>query len=141
LSLPEVATREEWLVARKQLLAREKELTRQRDALNADRRRLPMVRIEQDYSFEGPDGLATLLDLFDGCSQLIVRHAMFDPEWAKACPSCTAAMDETSPGLLAHLRFRDTAYVAISRAPYPKLAKYRSERGWTFPWYSSFGTG
>lgn len=140
MSLPEVATREEWLVARKQLLAREKELTRQRDTLNADRRRLPMVRIEQDYSFEGPDGSATLRDLFDGCSQLIVRHAMFDPEWAQACPSCTAAMDEMSPALLAHLRFRDTAYVAISRTPYPKLAKYRSEHGWTFPWYSSFGT-
>jgi predicted dithiol-disulfide oxidoreductase (DUF899 family) len=140
VNLPEVATRAEWLVARTQLLAREKELTRQRDALNADRRRLPMVRIDKGYSFEGPDGLATLADLFDGCSQLIVRHAMFDPEWERACPSCTGGMDETAPALLAHLRSRDTRYVAISRAPYPKLAEYRSEYGWTFPWYSSFGS-
>jgi predicted dithiol-disulfide oxidoreductase (DUF899 family) len=140
LNLPEVATREEWLVARKQLLAREKELTRQHDVLNAERRRLPMVRIDKDYSFEGPDGPATLPDLFDGCSQLIVRHAMFDPEWERACPVCTAAMDATSPALLAQLRSRDTAYVAISRAHYSKLAEYRSEHGWTFPWYSSFGS-
>jgi predicted dithiol-disulfide oxidoreductase (DUF899 family) len=140
LNLPEVATREEWLVARKQLLAQEKELTRKRDALNADRRRLPMVAIEKTYSFEGPDGWATLPDLFDRCSQLIVRHAMFDPDWERACPSCTAAMDETSPALLVQLKSRDTAYAVISRAPYPKLAEYRSEHGWTFPWYSSFGS-
>jgi predicted dithiol-disulfide oxidoreductase (DUF899 family) len=140
LNLPEVATREEWLVARKQLLAREKDLTRQRDALNADRRRLPMVPIQKTYSFEGPDGRATLLDLFDGYSQLIVRHAMFDPDWERACPSCTAAMDATAPALLEHLQSRDTAYAVISRAPYPKLAEYRSEHGWTFPWYSSFGS-
>jgi predicted dithiol-disulfide oxidoreductase (DUF899 family) len=140
LNLPEVVTREEWLAARKELLLREKELTRQRDALNADRRRLPMVAIEKDYSFEGPDGTVGLSDLFDGYSQLIVRHAMYDPEWEKACPSCTATMDEMAPALFAHLRTRDTAYVAISRAPYPKLAEYRAEHGWTFPWYSSFGS-
>jgi len=99
-----------------------------------------MVRIANDYSFEGPDGLATLPDLFDGYSQLIVRHAMFDPEWERTCPTGTAAMDETSPALLAHLRSRDTAYAAISRAPYPKLAEYLSEHDWTFPWYSSFGS-
>jgi predicted dithiol-disulfide oxidoreductase (DUF899 family) len=140
LNLPEVVTREKWLAARKELLIREKELTRQRDALNADRRRLPMVAIEKDYSFQGPDGPVGLADLFDGCSQLIVRHAMYDPEWEKACPSCTATMDEMAPALFAHLRTRDTAYAAISRAPYPKLAEYRAEHGWTFPWYSSFGS-
>jgi len=140
LNLPVVVTREEWLVARKELLVREKELTRQRDLLNADRRRLPMVAIEKDYAFEGPAGTVGLADIFAGCSQLIVRHAMFDPDWEKACPSCTAGMDEVSPGLLSHLGTRDTAYVAISRAPYPKLADYRSERGWTFPWYSSYGS-
>jgi len=140
LNLPEVVTREEWLVARKQLLGREKELTRQRDQVNADRRRLPMVAIEKSYTFEGPDGLVGLPDMFDGCSQLIVRHAMFDPEWAAACPSCTAGMDETAPALLAHLRTRDTSYAVVSRAPYPKLAEYRTEHGWTFPWYSSFGS-
>ena len=140
MTLPEVVTREEWLVARKDLLAREKELTRQRDLLNAERRRLPMVAVEKSYTFEGPDGPVTLADLFDSCTQLIVRHAMFDPEWEKACPSCTDGMDETSPALLRHLRTRDTAYAAISRAPYPKLAAYRAEHGWTFPWYSSFGS-
>jgi predicted dithiol-disulfide oxidoreductase (DUF899 family) len=140
LNLPEVVTREQWLVARKELLAREKELTRQRDLLNADRRRLPMVAIEKEYVFEGPDGQVGLADMFDGCSQLVVRHAMYDPEWEKACPSCTAGMDEMSPALLAHLRTRDTAYVVISRAPYSKLAEYGRERGWTFPWYSSFGS-
>jgi predicted dithiol-disulfide oxidoreductase (DUF899 family) len=140
MSLPEVVTRAEWLVARKQLLAREKELVRQRDVLNADRRRLPMVRVEKKYTFEGPEGQVGLAEMFGGCSQLVVRHAMFDPDWEKACPSCTAGMDETSPALLVHLKTRDTAYVAISRAPYPKLAEYRSEHGWTFPWYSSFGS-
>jgi predicted dithiol-disulfide oxidoreductase (DUF899 family) len=140
LKLPEVVTREEWLAARKELLTREKELTRQRDVLNADRRRLPMVTIEKDYVFEGPDGQVGLADLFDGCSQLVVRHAMYDPEWEDACPSCTGGMDETSPALLAHLRTRDTAFAAISRAPYSKLEKYGRGRGWTFPWYSSFGS-
>jgi predicted dithiol-disulfide oxidoreductase (DUF899 family) len=140
VNLPEVVTREEWLVARKQLLAREKELTRQRDVLNADRRQLPMVAIEKEYVFEGPDGPVGLADMFGGCSQLIVRHAMFDPDWENACPSCTGGMDETPPALLAHLRTRDTALAAISRAPYSKLAGYARAHGWTFPWYSSFGS-
>jgi predicted dithiol-disulfide oxidoreductase (DUF899 family) len=133
-------SREEWLVTRKRLLEREKELTRQQDALNADRRRLPMVRIDKDYMFEGPDGQVGLLDLFDGCRQLIVYHAMFDPEWENACPGCTALMDELAPGLFAHLRERHTTYVMVSRAPYPKLAAYKAAHGWTFPWYSSYGS-
>lgn len=96
MSLPQVVSRQEWLVARKELLAREKEMTRQRDALSADRRRLPMVRIDKDYVFEGPDGKASLLDLFDGRRQLIVSHFMFDPSWEDGCSSCSAGADEMS---------------------------------------------
>ena len=140
MSLPDVVSRDEWLVARKELLAREKELTRQRDALNADRRRLPMVKVAKDYVFDGPDGKATLLDLFEGRRQLIVRHFMFDPEWEDGCPSCTAGADEVSDGLLDHLHTRDTTFAVVSRAPLEKIERYKAERGWTFPWYSSFGS-
>ena len=94
MSLPNVVSRDEWLTARKELLAKEKELTRQRDALNAERRNLPMVEIDKDYVFEGPDGKASLLDLFEGRRQLIVRHFMFDPSWDDGCPSCSAGADE-----------------------------------------------
>jgi predicted dithiol-disulfide oxidoreductase (DUF899 family) len=138
MSLPEIVSRAEWLAARQQLLVREKELTRQRDALNADRRRLPMVRIEKDYVFEGPDGKAGLLDLFGDSRQLIVYHAMFDPSWDAACTSCSAGMDESAPAVIAHLKAQDTSYVRVSRAPYPKIAANRTARGWTFPWYSSY---
>jgi predicted dithiol-disulfide oxidoreductase (DUF899 family) len=137
MSLPQVAPREEWLVARKELLADEKELTRRRDGLNAKRRRLPMVKIERDYVFEGPDGKATLLDLFDGRRQLIVGHFMFDPSWDDGCPSCSAGADEVSNGLLEHLHARDTTLVYVSRAPLDKLERYKARKGWTFPWYSS----
>ena len=140
MSLPEVTTPEEWREARVQLLAREKELTRTRDALNADRRRLPMVRIEKDYVFDGPDGEATLVDLFGESRQLILRHVMFDPEWDDACPGCTACVDELSDGLLDHLRSRDSAYVLVSRAPLEKLERWKAKQGWDIPWYSSFGT-
>ena len=140
MSLPEIVSREQWLAARTRFLAQEKEMTRQRDALNADRRRLPMVLIDKDYVFTGPEGTVSLPDLFDGSSQLIIYHAMFDPSWEKACPGCTASMDESSPGTLAHLKARDTAYVRVSRAPYGKIAAYRDEHGWTFPWYSSYGS-
>ncbi|MFL6072967.1 MAG: DUF899 domain-containing protein [Mycobacteriales bacterium] len=140
MSLPEIVSADEWLAARVALLAREKELTRQRDALNADRRRLPMVRIDKDYAFEGERGPARLADLFDGARQLIVQHVMFDPAWDEACSACTASLDEVAPGLLDHLRSRQTAFAAVSRAPYPKLAGYRQRKGWTFPWYSSHGS-
>ena len=140
MSLPQVVSRQEWLAARKALLAREKELTRQRDALNADRRRLPMVEIVKDYEFEGPDGKASLLDLFEGRRQLIVGHFMFDPRWEDGCPSCSAGADEMSPGLLAHLHARDTTLVYVSRAPLEKLEDYKARKGWTFPWYSSSGS-
>jgi predicted dithiol-disulfide oxidoreductase (DUF899 family) len=140
MSLPDVVSREEWLAARQQLLAEEKEMTRQRDRLNAARRRLPMVRIDKKYTFEGPEGTVDLLDLFGGSSQLIVQHVMYDPEWDAACPSCTASMDESTPALLEHLSARGTAYVRISRAPYDKIVAYRDAHGWSFPWYSSNGS-
>ena len=140
MSLPAVTSREQWLVARKELLAREKELTRLKDALNASRRQLPMVRIDMDYVFTGPDGAASLLDLFGPSRQLIVQHVMFDPAWDDACPSCTASLDELADGLLRHLQGRDTAFAAVARAPFAKIAEYKARRGWDFDWYSSYGS-
>ena len=140
MSLPEIATHEEWLEARKQLLAREKEMTHRYDALNADRRRMPMVRIDKPYRFAGPGGEASLLDLFEGRRQLIIQHFMFDPSWDDGCPSCSAAADEMSDGLLSHLHARNTTFAAVSRAPLATIDGYRSRRGWTFPWYSSAGS-
>jgi predicted dithiol-disulfide oxidoreductase (DUF899 family) len=123
MSLPDVVSRQEWLTARKELLAKEKELTRRRDALNAERRMLPMVEIEKPYVFDGPDGDATLLDLFEDRRQLIVIHFMFDPSWEDGCPSCTAGADEMSPGLLAHLNARETSLAYVSRAPLAKIER------------------
>ena len=140
MALPKIASEAEWRAARIELLAEEKALTRARDALNAKRRDLPMVRIEKDYRFEGPDGPVGLLDLFEDRRQLMVGHFMFDPSWDEGCPSCTAGADEMSPGLLDHLHTRYTTMAYVSRAPYEKLAAYKAARGWTFPWYSSFGT-
>jgi predicted dithiol-disulfide oxidoreductase (DUF899 family) len=140
MSLPKIASRDEWMAARVELLAREKELTRQTDALNADRRRLPMVRIDEDYVFTGPDGEIGLVDLFDGRRQLIVQHFMFDPDWEDGCSSCSAGVDELATGLLDHLHVRDTTFAAVSRAPFEKLEDYRKRKGWEFPWYSSNGS-
>jgi predicted dithiol-disulfide oxidoreductase (DUF899 family) len=140
MTLPKIASRTEWEAARKALLTKEKELTRRRDALNVERRNLPMVKIEKDYTFEGPDGGARLVDIFEGRSQLIVQHFMFDPEWEDGCPSCSAGADELSEGLLGHLHTRDTTFAAISRAPLEKIERYKAKKGWTFPWYSSFGS-
>lgn len=140
MSLPEIVTREQWLAARRQLLAKEKELTHARDALSADRRRLPMVEVEKDYRFDGPDGEVGLLDLFGGRRQLIVAHFMFDPSWEDGCPSCTAGADEMSPGHLEHLHARDTTLAYVSRAPLARIERYKAQRGWTFPWYSSYGS-
>ncbi len=140
MTLPRIATREEWLTARKQLLAKEKELTRQRDALNAERRNLPMVEIEKDYRFQGPHGTVGLADMFEGRPQLIVYHFMFDPDWEDGCPSCTAGTDELSPGFFEHLRTRDTSYAMVSRAPLAKLERWKAKKGWSVPWYSSYGT-
>jgi predicted dithiol-disulfide oxidoreductase (DUF899 family) len=140
MAYPEVVTRDEWLAARKRLLATEKAHTRSRDALNAERRRLPMVRIDKEYMFEGPEGKVTLAGLFGDSRQLIVQHVMFDPDWDAACPGCTAGIDEVADGMLAHVRSRDTAFVLVSRAPLAKLQKYQASKGWTVPWYSSFGS-
>jgi predicted dithiol-disulfide oxidoreductase (DUF899 family) len=140
MSLPRIADPDDWLAARRELLAEEKALTRARDALNTKRRELPMVKVEHEYVFAGPDGNVSLLDLFDSHRQLIVQHFMFDPDWDEGCPSCTAAADEISAGLLAHLHSRDTAFVVVSRAPIEKIERYKAARGWTFPWYSSFGS-
>jgi predicted dithiol-disulfide oxidoreductase (DUF899 family) len=140
LSLPEVVSREQWLEARVALLAEEKEMTRRLAALSAKRRRLPMVKIDKEYVFEGPDGKVTLADLFGGASQLIVQHVMYGPDWDAACPGCTAAIDEMSGGLLRHIRSRDTAFALVSRAPLDKLEEYKASRGWTVPWYSSSGS-
>jgi predicted dithiol-disulfide oxidoreductase (DUF899 family) len=140
MSLPKIVSRAEWLAARKDLLAQEKELTRRRDALSAERRQLPMVRVEKDYTFEGPEGPARLADLFGSYRQLVVRHFMFDPSWDDGCPSCSAAADEMSDGLLEHLHARDTEFVTVSRAPLAKIEDYKARRGWTFRWYSSHGS-
>jgi predicted dithiol-disulfide oxidoreductase (DUF899 family) len=140
MALPEVVSRDEWLAARKALLVREKEATRARDALNADRRRLPMVRVEQEYMFEGSDGKVGLGELFGGRRQLIVQHVMFHPDWEKACPSCTAGVDEISHGLIDHLHNRETEFALVSRTPYEKIAAYAAGRGWFVPWYSSLGS-
>jgi predicted dithiol-disulfide oxidoreductase (DUF899 family) len=140
MSLPKIATRDEWLAARKELLVKEKDLTRRRDALNIERRNLPMVEIEKDYIFEGPDGPARLSDLFEGRPQLIIYHFMFDPESDDGCPSCTAGTDELSSGFLDHLRTRDTSYAMVSRAPLAKLERWKAKQGWDVPWYSSIGT-
>ena len=140
MSLPRVVSQDEWLAARKELLEEEKAMTRARDALNTKRRELPMVRVDKDYEFEGPGGKVRLLDLFEGRRQLIVQHFMFDPSWDDGCPSCTAASDEISPGLLNHLHARDTTLAVVSRAPLAKIDDYKQRRGWDFPWYSSFGS-
>ncbi|MFI9775073.1 DUF899 domain-containing protein [Streptomyces sp. NPDC051956] len=135
MGLPNVVTREEWLGARQELLAREKAATRARDALNAQRRELPMVETEKLYVFEGPDGKAELLDLFEGRSQLIVYHFMFGPDQDAGCPNCSAFLDQI--GHLSHLRARDTEFAAVSRAPFTKLLPFKARMGWTMPWYSS----
>jgi len=140
MSLPNVAAPEEWRAARVELLAEEKALTRARDKLSTKRRKLPMVKIEKDYVFDGPDGKVRLIDMFDGCRQLIMQHFMFDPSWDEGCPSCSAAADENSPGLRQHLRARDTNFVAVARAPIDKIERYKAKKGWNFPWYSSYGS-
>jgi predicted dithiol-disulfide oxidoreductase (DUF899 family) len=138
MDLPKITSREEWLEARERLLAKEKEATRVRDELRAERRALPMVEVEKDYVFEGPDGEASLLDMFEGRRQLIVQHFMFDPEWEDGCPSCTYFSEDL--GHLPHLHEKNTSFAVISRAPLRKIEAYKRKKGWTFPWYSSFGS-
>jgi predicted dithiol-disulfide oxidoreductase (DUF899 family) len=147
MTLPPVVSPDEWLVARKRLLAREKEMTRAHDELCAERRRLPMVRVAKDYDFEGPDGRVSLIDLFEGRAQLVVHHFMWafdiDAEGNEhprdtGCSSCSSGADGI--GNLRQLHVRNTTLVAVTRAPFDKLAGYRERMGWTFPWFSSAGS-
>ncbi|MFF4908773.1 DUF899 domain-containing protein [Streptomyces sp. NPDC001260] len=136
MSLPEIVSREQWRAARANLLVKEKAAMRARDALNAERRRLPMVEVDKEYVFEGGDGKATLYDLFEGRPQLVVHHFMFAPEWDAGCRNCSAFLDQI--GHLAHLAARGTTFAAVSRAPYTKILPFKARMGWTLPWYSSF---
>jgi predicted dithiol-disulfide oxidoreductase (DUF899 family) len=135
---PIIVSPTEWLAQRTQLLEREKELTRQWDRLAADRRRLPMERIDKKYVFEGPAGKRHFRDLFENRPQLIVYHFMFDPAWDKGCPGCTGFVDAL--GDLSMLSQRNTTFALISRAPFAKLEAYRKQRHWDRPWFSSFGS-
>jgi predicted dithiol-disulfide oxidoreductase (DUF899 family) len=147
MSLPEIVSREQWIAARRELLAAEKEQTRARDRLNAERRRLPMVRVDKPYAFHGPDGELSLLDLFEGRRQLVMHHFMWTYDTGDdgvehprdtGCPSCSATADQI--GDLTHLHVRNTTLVAVSRAPYEKIAAFKARMGWRFPWYSSAGS-
>jgi predicted dithiol-disulfide oxidoreductase (DUF899 family) len=135
---PTIVTRSEWLIARKALLAKEKEASRQRDALSAARRALPMVKIDRNYVFDGPTGRVALGDLFGPHPQLIVYHFMFDPSWEEGCKSCSYLADNFSGGFQ-HLAARNTAFAFVSAAPIAKLEAFKKRMGWTFPWFSSFG--
>ncbi|MGD8379763.1 MAG: DUF899 domain-containing protein [Gammaproteobacteria bacterium] len=134
-----IATREEWLKARLELLDGEKELTRRGDELALRRQELPWVRIEKSYRFETDEGSASLVDLFQGRSQLLVYHFMFGPDYQAGCPSCSAIADGFD-GIAVHLANHDVMLWAVSRAPLDKLQAYRERMGWTFPWASSNGS-
>ena len=135
----QVVSHEQWLEARKALLAREKEFTRLRDQLSVERRALPWEEVTKEHVFEGPDGKVSLTDLFGRSSQLVVYHFMFDPSWDEGCPHCSFWADNFD-GAPLHLKARDVSFVTISRAPYDKIATYRKRMGWSFPWYSAFET-
>jgi predicted dithiol-disulfide oxidoreductase (DUF899 family) len=138
IAVPEVVSRAEWLEARKKLLLVEKSYSRQGDALAAERRNLPWVRVERDYVFEAPGGNQSLADLFDGRSQLIVQHFMFGPGWKEGCPSCSYMADHVG-GALVHLAHRDVMFVAVSRAPLTEIEAFKKRMGWGFTWVSSTG--
>ena len=132
-----IVSQEEWLTARQQLLRREKEFTRLRDQLSAERRELPWVRVDKEYVFDGPDGKETLADLFDGRSQLLVYHFMLGPGWEQGCPSCSFLADHFD-GANWHLPQRDVTLLAVSRAPLAEIEAFRQRMGWRFKWVSSF---
>jgi predicted dithiol-disulfide oxidoreductase (DUF899 family) len=134
----QVVSQEEWLASRKALLSKEKEFTRLRDRLSAERRELPWVKVDKEYAFDGPDGKATLADLFDGRSQLIVYHFMFGPGWEQGCPSCSFVSDHID-GANQHLPHRDVTLVAVSRATLAEIETFRRRMGWRFKWVSSYG--
>src|SRR6059036_816185 len=136
MTFPPVVSPTEWQAARDALLAKEKEATRARDALAAERRRLPMVLIDKHYTLDGPTGKASLLDLFEGRSQLLLYHFMFGPNQDAGCDGCSMFVDQI--GHLAHLHARDTSFALVSRAPLAKIEPYKQRMGWTIPWFSSF---
>jgi predicted dithiol-disulfide oxidoreductase (DUF899 family) len=134
-----VVSEKEWLEARKALLKKEREFTELRDQLNRQRRELPWEAVDKEYVFDGPDGKQTLSELFDGRSQLIIYHFMFDPNWDAGCLHCSFWADNFNE-IIVHLNQRDTTMVAVSRAPYCKLASYEKRMGWDFKWVSSYDT-
>jgi predicted dithiol-disulfide oxidoreductase (DUF899 family) len=136
---PKVVSQAEWLEARKDLLAQEKELSRRRDALSAKRRELPWVRVDKEYVFDTPGGRQALADLFDGRSQLVVYHFMFGPDWEQGCPSCSLLADHFD-GAAVHLAQRDVTLVVVSRAPLPQIEAFKQRMGWRFKWVSSYGS-
>lgn len=133
-----VVSHDEWLKARLELLAAEKEFTRQRDALTRRRMAMPWERVEKNYRFQGPKGEQSLAELFEGRSQLIVYHFMMGPDWEEGCKSCSFWADNFN-GIPVHLNHRDVTFVAVSRAPLPKIEAYKKRMGWSFPWLSSHG--
>lgn len=139
MSEHQVVSREEWLAARKALLEREKAFTRERDALSAERRQLPWVRVEKGYKFQTETGDKSLADLFEGSDQLVVYHFMYGPDWEAGCPSCSFWADGYN-GIEEHLRQRNTKLVVVSRAPLDKLRAFRKRMGWQFDWVSSLGS-
>ena len=139
IARPPIASREQWLAERKKLLEDEKELTKHYDRVNAERRRLPMVKVEKDYVFDGSQGKETLSQLFAGRSQLVVYHFMFHPSWEEGCKSCSFWADNFN-GIVEHLAHRDVHLIAVSRAPLAKLTAYARRLGWGFEWASSHGS-
>jgi predicted dithiol-disulfide oxidoreductase (DUF899 family) len=137
-AIPKIVSQDEWLLERKKHLLNEKELTKHHDRVSAERRRLPMVKLDKEYIFEGPQGKQSLKDLFESRQQLIVYHFMFDPAWDKGCGGCTGYVDAL--GDLSMLGECDTSFALVSRAPLAKLEAYKKSRGWNVPWYSSFGS-
>ena len=135
----EIVSRKEWLAARKALLSLEKEETKLRDKVRAERLALPWVRVDKAYTFDTPDGRRSLADLFDGRSQLVVYHFMYGPDWEAGCPGCSFLADHID-GMLPHLNHHDVTMIAVSRAPLEKLMAYRRRMGWKFPWVSSHGS-
>ena len=136
---PKAVSRTEWLTARKELLVKEKQLTRQRDEIDRQRRELPWVKVEKNYLFEGPDGQQSMVDLFQGRSQLIVSHFMFGPGWKEGCVGCSFRSDHVD-GALVHLEHHDVSFVTVSRAPLAEIEAFRKRMGWGFRWLSSYGS-
>jgi predicted dithiol-disulfide oxidoreductase (DUF899 family) len=134
-----IVSEEEWVEARKALLKKEKEFTALRDQLSQQRRDLAWVAVNKEYVFEGQNGKQTLSELFDGRSQLLVYHFMFDPSWEEGCLHCSFWADNFN-GIIVHLNHRDVTMIAVSRAPYSKLAAYQKRMGWDFKWFSSYDT-